>query len=162
MGQPRIPGKQPGKISDNTAAELEKRFRKTGFDEIESPGTRMPIMPDDKTIHTQSVMQLSTLIGKYTAWREFAEDQLIVETAKVNILEEQVSALRKKAFIMADGNVTERKAIAAADEKVLAKSSELTITAAYRDMLAGKVESFTNCLTTLSREVTLREKVYPR
>ena len=65
-------------------------------------------------------------------------------------------ACDKKMLSSTANTVTERKASAKSDPKVERLYRDLTEAEMYRDLLAGKLDSFSNVLAMLSRELTRR------
>ena len=85
---------------------------------------------------------LGDLIARYTAWREFTEDRHL-EACAVYAQVKSEYDLEIDRFI-----AESRRSISATD-----KRDEAGI---YRDLLAGKLDSFSNVLAMLSRELTRR------
>lgn len=142
------------------ADRIMEQFRSLGFAAIQKPGDVSPMMPAD--LGSMGMLELSNLMAHYTAWREYAEDLLSMATLQVSVLTEEYDRLYHMAFLSEDGKVTERKANAEAEPGVVAAQSKLSEADMYRELLLGKVESLTNCYTTLSREITLRSNTTDR
>ena len=65
-------------------------------------------------------------------------------------------AVDKEMLSSKESTVTERKASAKSSPKVEKLYKDLTEAEMYRDLLANKLESFSNVLAMLSRELTRR------
>lgn len=146
----------PNTLKEKADKFYEKYFRKLGFEQVVSPVDKMPTMP--VKLAAQSDVELSNLTASYQAWKEYSQDLLAYASLTVAMLTEEYESLRKRAFIAAKGSVTEKKLLAEATETVIAKSNELATAMMYKELLEGKIDSFTGCLATLSREVSLRKR----
>lgn len=101
--------------------------------------------------------ELGNMIARYTAWREFTEDRHMEACAVyAQCKSEYDLAVDKEMLSSAASTVTERKASAKANPKVEKLYKDLTEAEMYRDLLANKLESFSNVLAMLSRELTRR------
>ena len=140
----------PVRVEKNPLA----RFRKV-FDEIEVPKGGLPTMP--RQISSEPSDSLGDLISKYSTWREFTEDRHIEACAVVAQIKSEHDLEHDRVLVSAqEGTITEKKARASINGEVIIKAKKLLEAEIYRDLLAGKLESFTNVLTMLSRELTRR------
>ena len=124
-----------------------ERFRKV-FAEVEAPKGGLPTMP--VTIAETSSTELGNMIAKYSAWREFTEDRHMEACAVYDL------ACDKAMLSAGGGTVTERKTSAKVTPEVEKLNKKLLEAEIFRDLLAGKLESFSNVLAMLSRELTRR------
>ena len=132
---------------------LEK-FRRV-FTELTAPKGGLPTMPT--RIADTSSDELGNMIARYTAWREFTEDRHMEACAVyAQVKSEYDLACDKEMLSSGASTVTERKASAKTSPKVEKLYKELNEAEMYRDLLAGKLESFSNVLAMLSRELTRR------
>lgn len=131
-----------------------ERFREV-FTELTAPKGGLPTMPTK--VAELASDELGNMIARYTAWREFTEDRhaeacaVLAQCKSEYDLEVDKEMLSSKA-----STVTERKASAKANPKVERLYKDLTEAEMYRDLLANKLESFSNVLAMLSRELTRR------
>lgn len=131
-----------------------ERFRKV-FAEVEAPKGGLPTMP--VTIAETSSTELGNMIAKYSAWREFTEDRHMEACAVYAHCKSEYDLACDKAMLSAGGGtVTERKTSAKVTPEVEKLNKKLLEAEIFRDLLAGKLESFSNVLAMLSRELTRR------
>lgn len=101
--------------------------------------------------------ELGNMIAKYTAWREFTEDRHMEACAVyAQAKSEYDLACDREMLSSAAITVAERKASAKVSPKVSKLQKDLLEAEMYRDLLAGKLDSFSNVLAMLSRELTRR------
>lgn len=130
------------------------KFRRI-FTELSAPKGGLPTMPTK--IADTSSDELGNMIARYTAWREFTEDRHMEACAVfAQVKSEYDLASDKEMLSSSAGTVTERKASAKTSPKVERLYKDLCEAEMYRDLLAGKLESFSNVLAMLSRELTRR------
>lgn len=129
-------------------------FRKQ-FSEVVAPKGGLPTMPT--RIADIASDELGNMIARYTAWREFTEDRHLEACATYAQIKSECDLEMDRVMV---GNrrmsATEKKATARLklDESgLLRKLEEAEI---YRDLLSGKLDSFSNVLAMLSRELTRR------
>ena len=129
-------------------------FRKQ-FSEVVAPKGGLPTMPT--RIADIASDELGNMIARYTAWREFTEDRHLEACATYVQIKSECDLEMDRVMV---GNrrmsATEKKAAARLklDESgLLRKLEEAEI---YRDLLSGKLDSFSNVLAMLSRELTRR------
>lgn len=131
-----------------------ERFRAI-FTELSAPKGGLPTMPTK--ISDTSSDELGNMIARYTAWREFTEDRHMDACAVYAQCKSEYDLAVDKEMLSSSANtVTERKASAKANPRVEKLYKELTEAEMYRDLLANKLESFSNVLAMLSRELTRR------
>ena len=132
---------------------LEK-FRRV-FTELTPPKGGLPTMPTK--IADMASDELGNMIARYTAWREFTEDRHMEACAVyAQCKSEYDLACDKEVLLSKASTVTERKASAKLNPKVEKLFKQLTEAEMYRDLLANKLDSFSNVLAMLSRELTRR------
>lgn len=129
-------------------------YRSIGFDSIDTPLDKRPVMPANMAGLTQ--VGLSDTLSAYTAWREYTRDLISVANAERVRLQEEYDYEYSKLYVSLSGNATERKHHCSADERLKTHADKLTTATMYAEMLESKIESFTECISTLSREITLR------
>lgn len=132
---------------------LEK-FRRI-FISIAAPKGGLPVMPT--VIADVPSDKLGDMIARYTAWREFTEDRHMEACATYAQCKSEYDLVCAKELLLAKANtVTERKATVNASPKVERLYRDLVEAETFRDLLANKLESFSNVLAMLSRELTRR------
>ena len=131
-----------------------ERFRAI-FTELSAPKGGLPTMPTK--VADLASDELGNMIARYTAWREFTEDRHMEACAVYSQCRSEYDlAVDKEMLSSKESTVTERKASAKSSPKVEKLYKDLTEAEMYRDLLANKLESFSNVLAMLSRELTLR------
>lgn len=131
-----------------------ERFR-TIFTELSAPKGGLPTMPTK--VADLASDELGNMIARYTAWREFTEDRHMEACAVYSQCRSEYDlAVDKEMLSSKESTVTERKASAKSSPKVEKLYKDLTEAEMYRDLLANKLESFSNVLAMLSRELTRR------
>lgn len=101
--------------------------------------------------------KLGDMIAKYSAWREFCEDSHLAAVAEYMEAKEKYDMALSKQMVLADApDVTTKKALAMNDKEVTRLRGEFTNKEVYKEMIAHKLESFSNSLSMLSRELTRR------
>lgn len=131
-----------------------ERFREV-FSELQAPKGGLPTMPIK--VADLASDELGNMIARYTAWREFTEDRHAEACAVLAQCKSEYDLECDKAMLSSSAStVTERKAFAKATPKVERLYKDLTEAEMYRDLLANKLESFSNVLAMLSRELTRR------
>lgn len=129
-------------------------FRKV-FVSLEAPKGGLPTMPTK--IADLASDELGNMIARYTAWREFTEDRHAEACAVVAQCKSEYDLEVDKEMLSSSAStVTERKASAKASPKVERLYRDLSDAEIYRTLLANKLESFSNVLAMLSRELTRR------
>lgn len=140
------------KIMDSKSP-LEK-FREV-FTELSSPKGGLPTMPT--MIAEHSSIELGNIMSKYASWREYTEDRHMEACAVyAQVKSEYDLACDKEMLISGADTVTERKAEAKTSSKVAKLHKDLVDAEIYKDLFAAKLESFSNVLAILSRELTRR------
>lgn len=149
-----MPKLKGGKKKQPEPLTPEEKFRKV-FTVREPPEGERPVMTI-KVSHCTSD-QLSDMYTKYAAWREYAEDQHMDALADYMRKKDAYEYLHDQKYIMAQGeSVTDKKAFVNADAEVYEKWRQVLDAEIYMKMLAGKLESYNNILSVLSRELTRR------
>lgn len=131
-----------------------KKFREV-FTELTAPKGGLPTMPT--RISDLASDELGNMIARYTAWREFTEDRHMEACAVFSQCKSEYDLACDREMLSSKAStVTERKASAKSSPRVERLYKELTEAEMYRDLLANKLESFSNVLAMLSRELTRR------
>lgn len=131
-----------------------ERFREV-FTAIEAPKGGLPTMPT--VVSSVPSDKLGDMISRYSAWREFTEDRHLEACAVFSQTKSEYDLASDKEMIHASAStVTERKAEARNNPKVAKLYEKLTEAEIFRDLLASKLDSFSNVLAMLSRELTRR------
>ena len=131
-----------------------QKFRKI-FTDIPTPKGGLPTMPTK--IYELSSDELGDIIARYTAWREFTEDRHMEACAVFAQCKSEYDLASDREMLNSDAiTVTEKKASAKINEKVVSLYKQLSEAEMYKDLLARKLDSFSNVLAMLSRELTRR------
>lgn len=122
---------------------------------IERPKGGLPTMPTK--VSTLASEELGDMMARYTSWREFTEDCHADACAVYAQVKSQYDLASDRALLEADcETVTEKRAAVKNDPEVAALYKKLNEAEIYVDLLGKKLDSFTNVLTMLSRELTRR------
>lgn len=144
-----MPIRKPKEIS----SPLEM-FRSV-FTEIKAPTGGLPTMPT-KIAETSS-NELGNMIARYSAWREYTEDRHMEACAVYAQCRSEYDLACDKAMLLSEKlTVTERKVSAKTSPEVEILGKKLQEAEILRDLFAGKLDSFSNVLAMLSRELTRR------
>lgn len=131
-----------------------EQFRKM-FQEVKKPEEVNPTMKLQVSKLTSE--ELGDMISRYSAWREFVEDKLVTAIAVVTEIQSKYDAAYNLAYVRSDSKtVNDKKAEAEADNSVQVIEKDLTDASIYKELLSGKLLSFSNVISTLSRELTRR------
>ena len=131
-----------------------ERFREV-FSEIAAPKEGLPTM--QTRISDISSDELGNMIARYSAWREFTEDRHAEACAVFSQLKSEYDLAHDQMVLQMKGsNITEKKLRARASNEVAEIGKKLAEAEMFRDLLAGKLDSFSNVLAMLSRELTRR------
>lgn len=144
----------PRRMPERVMNPLEL-FRKQ-FTEVPSPVGGLPTM--STRIADIASDDLGDLIARYTAWREFTEDRHL-EACAVYAQVKSEYDLEIDRFIAESRrsiSATDKRAMAHVHVTELGLTKKLDEAGIYRDLLAGKLDSFSNVLAMLSRELTRR------
>lgn len=144
-----MPKRRPQEIKN----PLE-RFRRV-FDEVVPPKGGLPTMPT--RIADIASDELGNMIARYTAWREFTEDRHAEACATYSQCKSEYDLECDKQTLQSDAEtVTERKVFAKTTPKVIELGKKVNEAEIYMGLLARKLDSFSNVLAMLSRELTRR------
>lgn len=131
-----------------------ERFRGV-FSEVPSPKGGLPTMPTK--IANVASDELGDMIARYSAWREFTEDRHAEACAVFSQCKSEYDlACDKELLLSGAQTVTERKAAAKTNPIVSGLYKDMVEAETFRDLLANKLDSFSNVLAMLSRELTRR------
>ena len=141
----------PTKKSPRTPLDI---FREV-FTEVSAPKGGLPMMPT--RIADVASDDLGNMIARYTAWREFTEDRHAQACAVYAQCKSDYDLAYSTEFLsLSNMTVTEKKTAVNANPKVADLYKQLTDAEIYKDLLANKLDSFSNVLAMLSRELTRR------
>lgn len=141
----------PTKKSPRTPLDT---FREV-FTEVSAPKGGLPMMPT--RIADVASDDLGNMIARYTAWREFTEDRHAQACAVYAQCKSDYDLAYSTEFLsLSNMTVTEKKTAVNANQKVADLYKQLTDAEIYKDLLANKLDSFSNVLAMLSRELTRR------
>lgn len=141
----------PTKKSPRTPLDI---FREV-FTEVSAPKGGLPMMPT--RIADVASDDLGNMIARYTAWREFTEDRHAQACAVYAQCKSDYDLAYSTEFLsLSNMTVTEKKTAVNANQKVADLYKQLTDAEIYKDLLANKLDSFSNVLAMLSRELTRR------
>lgn len=131
------------------------RFR-TAFKSIPAPEGGIPRL--GVAVSKLTSDQLGDMISRYSAWREYCEDMHLIALADFMAAKEVYDMAVAKEVVASgdDVTVTEKKAAAQTSNKVAPLRKDFVHKEMYFKMLASKLESFSNSLAMLSRELTRR------
>lgn len=130
------------------------RFREV-FSELDPPKGGLPTMP--VKVADLASDELGNIISRYTAWREFTEDRHMEACVVFAQCKSEYDLAADRVMLSSTAlTVTERKASAKISPEVAKLYKDLVEAEMYRDLLANKLESFSNVLMMLSRELTRR------
>ena len=122
---------------------------------IERPKGGLPTMPTK--VSNLASEELGDMMARYTSWREFTEDCHADACAVYAQVKSQYDLASDRALLQMDGGtVTEKRAAVKNNPEVASLYKKLTEAEIYVDLLGKKLDSFTNVLTMLSRELTRR------
>ena len=141
----------PTKKSPRTPLDI---FREV-FTEVSAPKGGLPMMPT--RIADVASDDLGNMIARYTAWREFTEDRHAQACAVYAQCKSDYDLAYSTEFLsLSNMTGTEKKTAVNANQKVADLYKQLTDAEIYKDLLANKLDSFSNVLAMLSRELTRR------
>lgn len=145
----------PVKKSDDQIPKSPlERFRQV-FTDLKAPKGGLPTMPT--RISETSLDELGDMIARYTAWREFTEDRHLESVAVYSQLKSEYDLASDKAMLSSiQGTITEKKAAAKTSSTVSILAKKTVEAEIYMNLLGGKLDSFSNVLAMLSRELTRR------
>lgn len=131
-----------------------QRFRSV-FTSINAPKGGLPTMPIRMT--DLSSEELGNIMSRYSAWREFTEDRHCEACAVYSQVKSEYDLqISKEMLLYKDVTVSEKKARARTSQNTEGLAKKLYEAEIYMTLLASKLESFTNVLNILSRELTRR------
>ena len=151
-----MPTMKPKKetLTKGTPQNPLETFRKV-FSEVPSPKGGLPTMPT--RIADIASDELGNLIARYTAWREYAEDRHLEACAVYAQVKSEYDLANDLEMLRSDSaTITEKKASAKNSPEVTRLYKRLNEAQIYMDLFARKLDSFSNVLMMLSRELTRR------
>lgn len=147
------------KIVAKSDTDVVSDFYKKGFREPKTPEEQEPTMPSD--LSSLKAINLGDIMNKYCAWREYTESLSNEANVVYAIAQENYDYKYAKKFAeISQGNektaITKLDKLLEADETLHSIYVDVYNKRMYKDMLAKKIESYTNCITVISREITRR------
>lgn len=134
--------------------DVVKRFRKV-FPSMEAPEGGLPTMPLRITGLTSD--ELGDLLSRYSAWREFTEDRHLEALADyVRIKGDYDIETAKMMVVSSSDTIALKKAESLSNPQVQSLWKKVLEAEIYKDLLGNRLESFSNALSMLSRELTRR------
>ncbi len=131
-----------------------KKFR-ASFPSVSAPVGGLPYMNPKVSLITSE--QLGDMLSRYSAWREYCEDQhLMALAAFMEIKDAYDIKVAEKMVLSNEAKITDKRNAALIDPEVLTLGTTYLEKETYLKMLSSKLESFSNSLATLSRELTRR------
>lgn len=131
-----------------------QRFREV-FAEITPPKGGLPTMPTK--IADLASDELGDMIARYSSWREYTEDRHLEACAVYAQCKSEYDLLTDKEMLKSGATtVTERKASTKNNPQIVKLYSDLNEASIYVNLLSNKLDSFSNVLAMLSRELTRR------
>ena len=131
-----------------------ERFRLV-FTNIDAPKGGLPTMP--LRMADLASDELGNIMSKYAAWREFTEDRHCEACAVFSQAKSEYDLhVSREMLSCSESTVSEKKARARTSEGSSALLKKLDESEIYMTLLGNKLESFTNVLNILSRELTRR------
>lgn len=139
---------------DNSSTNAMKKFR-INFTPVTKPEISEPTMP--KSVSSLSGSDLSDLMNRYTAWREFADDCLNDALYEYTKNKHKADYNKDVLFLITNGkNLREREMYVSTDPRIKSEQDSLLEYEMYHDLLLRKVESYSSCLAIISREISRR------
>jgi hypothetical protein len=150
----RTGSKQPSQQKQAPRSAVD-RYRVKGFSSIGKPAEDPPSI--DGSLADYEMDSLAELITKYSNWREYAEE--LANEQMVTFYTKKAEYEHKEAVfsLTLDGKPTDKKLAVMANEELNHLRVKLLEEELYYTMLTKKVESFSNTLAVLSREITRRK-----
>lgn len=134
-----------------------QRFR-IKFSPIQEPTIPFPRFPNN--IASLTIEGLGELMSQYQVWREYTEDLLLDATATYTRMEAEHSFERKKYYLStgkADGSKEDRYALCDVQPHIQELAAKLLESQLYQELLSAKLDSITNSLSVISREISRRD-----
>lgn len=147
-----MPQKSSNEVTKTEASALNK-FRKD-FIRISRPEIEA-ILPTK--LSTLSSEKLSDTMTLYTAWREFTDDKLIDALSDYMLSQEKYDYESNIAMLSVNARtIREKESLVAVKPGIVSLYRKLCEHKLYYDLLQAKLESYNNCLTVISREISRR------
>jgi hypothetical protein len=155
------------KLAEKTEQESfgylsEERYNKI-FPARRKPAGDIPSIPTSLAILESE--KLSDLYTSYAAWREFTEDMVNSALAQMLHKKRQYDFSWDVEFLrIRNGHKTAKETDAhlATSKNLAALKNDFEEAELFHTLLQKKLESFNNCLTIISREITRRGLSEPR
>lgn len=150
-----MPRKKEEIVEKSNGWEALNRFNAGGYTPVAKPD-KEPLMPRQLSTITSDV--LGDLMSSYSAWREYTEDKVLRQLSEVTRLRTSYDFNYSKELIVADGGTDkQRKANVDTLNHIHTEFVEYLEANTLFEMLSSKLESYTNSLTIISREISRRE-----
>lgn len=142
------------KMPKSTQDTPLEKFRKS-FQIIDLPEKTSPTIGKD--LSKFSAEKVSELMTRYTAWREYTEDLLVEALVERTNAEQKYSDKYDQFLLVAEGSNRDLRHANIMQNVEMQKLQRVKMNAEmYHTLLQGKLESFNNCLTIISREISRR------
>lgn len=143
-----------------SASDVENKVAATGLSmNVEKPIVEPPVFNVD--LAKIDDQQLSSKMGHYRAWCEYAQSLAAKAKMRFLIRQEDYKNAYNEAYLSAGGKTGDRKLVAETDTEVVRLRRLLLEEQLYMEALEGKVETYRDAIATLSREISLRDKKKP-
>lgn len=138
------------------ARTINKRFISKGFSVLGKPAEPVPSCPTNIT--GISGEELGNFVTLYNAWREYTEDMLVREKMRLAILQDRYDHKYKILWLSVQKTSTVKDKEFSIDvaPELRELKEELLEVDLFVEALTAKVDSYTNTLAMLSREITRR------
>ena len=140
--------------SNDSVTDPLTKFREV-FTSLNAPKGGLPTMPT--RIAGIASDEWGNIIARYSAWREFTEDKHLEACAVyAQCKSEYDLQVDRETLTSMAATITERKVAAKTSPRVEVLYKKLVDAETFMNLLANKLESFSNVLAMLSRELTRR------
>lgn len=147
--------------ADSIRKKVIARVQKMGLTMQPQPmRDGQPLIPiiDAGKISGISNMDLTNKRGEYVAVFAYAAEMRVLADAMAEAYEEQAEFVKNKVFLVAQGNIEERKAVARTNPRYVTLKEKLLEWKATAALLAAKCGSLEGASAVLSRDVEFRKE----
>ena len=145
---------------------IDRFVGKFPHNENENPESTVPKM--HLNITELKNTELGNFMSRYSAWREYTESLLTVAMAEFTLAEEKYRkefTLKKfsgeyDSYKGKKLSLKDKDAFIDTDEEIIRFREKMIECEVYKDMLSSKLESFSNAIATISREITRRQNSF--
>lgn len=134
----------------------QRKLIDAGFTEIGMPETGIPKAPTNVTALDGE--KLGDVISLFSVWREYTEDLLARRQMELSLLQHEYDFEFNLMWLATTktGTLEDKKKTIATDQKIHTLNTALLQAQMFVDALIAKVESYSNILAMLSREISRR------